>query len=98
MADRLRTDAAGRPVDLIGQPLKAGRGAVPGVTIITTGDAMAKAERDGVYRLGTAQFKVRKGALLPDGAELIEERAKGKAPENKSKQAAPENRASKSEK
>lgn len=102
MADRLRTDAAGRPVDLIGQPLRPGRGSVPGVTILTKEDAMAKADSNGVYTLNGARFKVRKGGVIPEGAEFTadtdtDKRAKGKAPENKSKPSAPENRAKKGE-
>lgn len=87
-------DRAGRPMDLIGQPLTPGIGSTPAVVVIEKEDAlMAKAEQDGVYRLGKGHFKVRKGDVLPEGAELIEARAKQAAPENKAKAAPVENRA-----
>jgi hypothetical protein len=91
----------GTPVDLIGQPI--GRRAAPGVGISiypAGGTPMAKAEHNGVYKLGESQFVIRKGDPLPEGAELVtaaeepadEERAKKAAPQNRSKGAAPENR------
>jgi hypothetical protein len=89
-------DDAGRPLNLIGQPLEIRHAPPPQPFIVTKEDAMAKAERNGVYTLHGLRYIIRAGDPLPDGAELDpdpEERAKGKAPENKSKQAAPENRA-----
>jgi hypothetical protein len=98
----------GTPVDLIGQPI--GRRAAPGVGISiypAGGTPMAKAEHNGVYKLGESQFVIRKGDVLPDGAEMLaevvegdaeivsveyEERAKKAAPQNRSKGSAPENR------
>jgi hypothetical protein len=91
----------GTPVDLIGQPI--GRRAAPGVGISiypAGGTPMAKAEHNGVYKLGESQFVIRKGDALPEGAELVtaaeepadEERAKKAAPSNRSRGAAPENR------
>lgn len=63
---------------------------------------MAKAESNGVYRLGESQFRIRKGDTIPEGAEftahvdatdeVVEERAEKAAPENRAKKAAPENR------
>lgn len=93
MAKPYGTDPAGNPVNLIGAPLVEGRGAVPTVVVEgKEGVPMVKAERDGVYRLGKAQFKIRKGDNMPEGAELIEKRAKQAAPENKSRKAAPESK------
>lgn len=87
------TDAADRPVDLIGQPLHRGRGSVSGVGITRKDTStMPKADRNGRYRIGRSIFRIRKGDPVPEGAELLEERAEGAAPENKAKQAAPENR------
>jgi hypothetical protein len=90
----------GTPVDLIGQPI--GHRAAPGVGILiypAGGTPMAKAEHNGVYKLGESQFVIRKGDPLPEGAELVtaeepadEERAKKAAPQNRSKGSAPENR------
>lgn len=94
-------DDAGRPLDLIGQPLGV-RHAPPPQPYIQEVATMAKAERNGVYTLNGLRYIIRAGDVIPEGAELdaedAEERAKGKAPENKSKQSAPENRAAKGEK
>lgn len=91
------TDAHGRPVDMIGEPILPGRGSVPGV-IITEVDAMAKAHKDGVYTLNGGRFRIRAGDVLPEGAVMDEEpvaegRAVEAAPENKSRKAAPETKA-----
>jgi hypothetical protein len=54
---------------------------------------MAKAEKDGEYRINGNYFFIRKGDELPDDTELVEapaKRAKPAAPENKAKAAAPE--------
>jgi hypothetical protein len=96
------TDGAGKPVDLIGRPLRDTSASVPSVRITRKDErdvTMAKAERDGIYTLKGGRFKIRKGDVLPDGAVLdgaepeVEERAEKSAPENKAKKAAPENRA-----
>ena len=87
-------DPSGHPLDLIGQRLTPGIGSTPAVTVITRKDnTMPKAERDGVYRMGRGQFKVRKGDTIPAGAELVEARKQDAAPENKAKAAPVENRA-----
>lgn len=74
------------------------RGLVKGV------DERQKAPRDGCYVLDNNVFGIRAGDYLPSGAVMVseeqdgaedvevEERAKGKAPQNKAKAAAPENR------
>jgi hypothetical protein len=88
----------GQPVDLIGQPLHPGRGSVEAVFVRRT-ENMAKANADGIYTLRGARFKVRKGAVLPDGAVMegaevadeatdepvTEQRNRGDAPENRAK-------------
>jgi hypothetical protein len=96
----------GQPVDLIGQPLHPGRGSVEAVFVRRT-ENMAKANADGIYTLRGARFKVRKGAVLPDGAvmegaevaeeaaaeaDVTEQRDKGGAPENRAKADKPEKR------
>ena len=97
------TDAAGRPVDLIGRRIQTGRGSVPGVVIRTERDTtMAKADRNGLYTVNGRFFKVRKGDDLPEGAEMVEDaqptagkteqRAQQRAPENKARRSAPESK------
>lgn len=92
-------EAGGRPVDLIGQPLTAGRGSRPGVGITRKETAgMAKAEQDGIYTFGRSRIFVRKGTLIPEGAEPVEApeaRKKGPAPENRAEGSAPESRSKK---
>jgi hypothetical protein len=88
-------DATGQKLDLIGQPLRAGRGSSPGVGITRKETfTMPKAERNGRYKLGDYYFRIRAGDEIPTGAEMVddEERANPKAPENRAKGAAPENR------
>ena len=90
---QLMTDD-GQPLtaDPTAQPL----GERPGVTFRTKEAPMAKAEQDGVYRMGRTHVKVRKGQVIPAGAEPVEdttqERKKGPAPENRAEGAAPESR------
>jgi hypothetical protein len=100
------TDGAGRPLDLIGQPLDVRPAPPPQPFIVKRKDAMAKADSNGTYVLNGRHFKVRKGDPLPDGAEFTagaaidpdpEARALKSAPENKSKAGAPENRAKKAD-
>ena len=98
------TDASGRPVDMIGQPIVPGRGSVPGVVITEKGNAsMANAEKNGVYVLNGHRFRIKAGDPLPEGAEFqvvdapVEERANDAAPENRAKKAAPENRSKKAD-
>ena len=93
------TDPAGLPVDLIGQPIHPGRGSTPGVIVIEKGaTGMPKAEANGTYTDANGhRFRIRKGDELPAGATLDsaevaveaddepEERARGKAPENRAK-------------
>ncbi len=99
MTKRYGTDAAGHPLNLIGAPMREGRGSVPGLTIIRKQEEtpiMAKATHDGKYTLNGARFRVRAGDPLPAGAvmdDAPEERAVKAAPENKSKPAAPETKA-----
>jgi hypothetical protein len=93
------TDAAGRMVDLIGQPLRPGHGTTPGIIVIQKGlTAMPEAQADGTYTLNGGRFKIRKGDAIPDGAEMEEAVADEAAeandePEARDKGAAPENRA-----
>lgn len=91
------TDAAGRPLDLVGGLIREGRGSVPKLLIVTPeDDPMPRAPRDGKYTLNGHRFRVRMGDELPAGAVMDpdpEERAKPAAPETKAKKAAPENRA-----
>lgn len=98
----IRPSETGQLITEDGQPVTAGnaeppRGEHSGVHIYTREEApMAKADKDGVYRLGKTHIKVRKGGIIPAGAEPVEDkRAKPAAPENKSKAGAPENRAAK---
>ena len=98
------TDVAGRPVDLIGQPLHAGRGSVPSITI-RKDSTMAKAEANGTYTINGRTFVIRKGDELPKGAEFtaeqpadLEARALKGAPENRAEGAAPENRSKRTSK
>ena len=87
--------------DLIGQPLGHRTAPEPGLVIVKAGEHdMAKATHDGTYTSASGdRFVIRAGDPLPDGAtmdaadEPVEERAKPKAPANRSKGAAPENRA-----
>ena len=46
---------------------------------------MAKAERDGVYTLNGARFRINAGDVLPEGAVMDEVRAEKAAPENRAK-------------
>ena len=99
------TDAAGRPVDLIGKPLEFRLAPIPGtgvgVRVIGAQEQthMVKAERTGEYVLDGNYFTIKAGDVLPDGAELVDapvaKRAEQDAPENRKKAAAPENRATK---
>ena len=94
-------DAAGQKLDLIGQPLQAGRGTSPGVGITRREEStMPKAESNGVsIDANGARYIVTKGETYPDDHEFEalditapneEQRAQGAAPENKARQAAPE--------
>ena len=94
----------GRPANLIGQPLDARPSPPPQPFIVTKETVMAdkKADANGTYVLNGRHFKIRKGDILPDGAEFTagapidadpEARALKSAPENKAKAGAPENRA-----
>ena len=56
---------------------------------------MAKAEQNGRYMLNGAYFRIRKGDVIPEGAEMVEARKQDSAPENRKKSDAPENRAAK---
>lgn len=97
------SDAAGTPLDLIGQPMVAS-GPAPGLVTRSTDD-MSKAPHDGIYTLGDARYVVRGGDPLPDGAvmdgepgaepavEPAVEPPVEPAPATRSKGAAPENRA-----
>lgn len=97
------TDAAGRPLDLIGKPLAVRHAPPPQPFIVTTEELtiMAKAESNGTYVLNGRHYKIKAGDPLPEGAEFTaaeaaaetEQRAQQAAPENKSKTSAPENRA-----
>ena len=97
------TDPAGRPVDLIGQTIRPGRGSVPTLLAIPTeGITMAKAESTGTYTLNGNEFVIRAGDPIPEGAEYTaapkaddgtDQRAQKAAPENKAKQSAPETKA-----
>lgn len=99
MSRPLDTDATGRVVNMIGKPVTAHRGSVSGVGITRKdGTAMPKAEQNGRYVLNGMYFRIRKGDALPEGAEMVEERKKDAAPENKAKAAPVENRAAKSDK
>ena len=79
------------------------RGEHSGVVIYTPEVApMAKADKNGVYRLGKTYIKVRAGDVIPVGAEPIEEpkaeaRKLDAAPENKARAAAPETKSKKAE-
>lgn len=98
-------DDAGRPLDLIGQPLGIRHAPPPQPFIVKRKDAMAKADSNGVYILNGGRYVVREGDVLPEGAKFeaidadapnedqVAQRARDAAPENKRKQAAPENRA-----
>lgn len=103
-----RVTETGQLVSGDGQPVTAGdagppRGEHAGVTFTRAEDStMAKADRDGIYTVGRTHIKVRKGDVIPAGAERIapasessdaEQRAKGAAPENKAKAGAPETKA-----
>jgi hypothetical protein len=94
------TTPNGQPVDLIGQPLHVGRGSVAGVLTVTE-RTMEKAPYDGKYLRDGHQFRMRKGAILPPGAEPLPdpnaapepEPVVEEAPAKRSKGSAPENRA-----
>lgn len=88
--DRSRT----APRNLIGEPIVAGRGAVPGVIVIKPEeiDDMDRATNNGTYTLDGHRFRIRKGSLIPAGA-VMDERAQPPAPETKAKPAAPQNKA-----
>lgn len=96
----VRRTPTGQLVSDSGQPLTADplappAGERPGVTIRRKeGDTMPKADKDGIYRFQTTYIKVRKGDVIPAGAEPLEARSLDAAPENKAKAAAPENRKS----
>ena len=86
-----------------GQPLTADPtaqplGERPGVTFRTKEAPMAKAEQDGVYRLGRTHVKVRKGQVIPAGAEPVEARKQEGAAETRKLDAAPENRSKRTSK
>lgn len=88
-------DAAGRPLDLIGQRLDA-RPAPGGVGITfrrKDDSSMAKAPHDGVYLRNGNRFRIRKGDDLPAGAAMADTppaekpaKAEPDAPENKAEQ------------
>ena len=94
-----RVTATGQFVTDDGRPVTTGRAGPPrgehaGVTFTKAEDAaMAKAEETGTYKVGRTHIKVRKGDVIPAGAEPIAQRKEDAAPENKAKAAAPENRA-----
>lgn len=93
----------GSEIDLIGRPIDRLPEPSPGIAIRKVDDMGKKATRNGLYKLNGFQFVMEKGQILPDGAEVlgpdgeaaeadvVEERAKPKAPENR-KKPAPENR------
>lgn len=86
-----------------GQPLTADptaqlAGERPGVTFRTKEAPMPKADKDGVYRFQGTHIRIRKGAVIPAGAEPIEARKKGPAPENRAEGSAPENRSKRTSK
>lgn len=61
---------------------------------------MPKAEKDGIYRFRNTNITVRKGDVVPDGAEPIDapqERKKGPAPENRAEPGTTETRKKKSD-
>ena len=93
-----RVTETGQLISDDGRPVMMGDAAPPrgehaGVTITRAEDfSMAKAEQDGIYRVGRTRIKVRKGDVIPAGAEPVETRKEDAAPENKAKAAAPENR------
>ena len=99
------TDAAGRPVDLIGKPLEFRLAPIPGtgvgVRVIGAQEQahMAKADRNGEYVLNGNYFTIKQGDPLPDGAEMVDEpvsvRKQDAAPENRAKSAAPETKSKK---
>lgn len=99
-------DATGTKLDLVGQPIRAGRGTSPGVGITRREEStMPKAESNGVYIQNGMRYIVTKGQPYPDGAEFEavvepdpEERALKGAPENKARQAAPETKSKSSKK
>lgn len=75
------------------------------ITIITEDEYMAenkKAPHDGTYKLGSDTFRIRKGDVLPEGAEMVsdtttdtattEQRAQQTAPQNKAQRTAPESK------
>ena len=98
MAKPHGTDASGRPVNLIGQPMGVRPSPPPALYITQTENiAMAKVEQNGVYVLNGKRYRIRKGDVLPEGAQM-EQRAKKPAPENRAEKAAPENRAATSTK
>lgn len=98
------TDAVDRPVDLIGKPMEFRLAPIPGtgvgVRVIGQEEQshMTKAEKSGEYVLHGNHFVIKAGDVLPDGAELVSERAEKAAPENRAEKAAPQNRSAKVEK
>ena len=98
------TDAAGRPTDLIGKPLEYRLAPIPGtgVGVRVIGQEeyipMTKAEKTGEYVIDGNYFVIRAGDPVPDGAEVVEERAEKAAPENRAEKAAPQNRSAKPDK
>ena len=99
-----RLTETGQFIGKDGRPVTTGRSGPPmgehsGVTIRDSKEAtMAKAEQAGTYRFGKTQIKVRKGDVIPAGAEPIAARKVGPAPENRAKGAAPENKSKSSKK
>lgn len=98
------TDALSRPVDLIGKPLEYRLAPIPGtgVGVRVIGQEeyipMTKADKTGEYMLNGNYFVIRAGDPVPDGAEVVEERAEKAAPENRAEKAAPQNRSAKPDK
>lgn len=94
---KMLRDWAGRPVTARVRPIAYELGGTPGIRILTEEDyEMAeKANKRGLYRLNGSQFRIREGDVIPDGAELVDERASNAAPENRAKKTAPENRSHK---
>ena len=77
------TTPGGQPLDLIGQPLHAGRGSVSGVFVVAEKGhpLMEKAPHDGKYLLGGHQFRMRAGQNLPPGAEPMADESAAPEPE-----------------
>lgn len=77
------TDADGRPVDLIGQPIEEPvaptAGVIAGVRVVHRQEdiSMANAEKTGEYRINGNYYIVKAGDPIPEGAEAVEEVAAG---------------------